>query len=361
VLLSLTACLSFDADFGAITAAQSSRCAPKFSFFPKGGEDRNVPHAWGKTAQMAAGNYKDDILYNVILTSSNNLPGIVAEAVPMLHIAPVHPLLTVGSMDLPASCTGFVAQSAGPDVWASKGAEGTGAGADTAAAADPAAAKAVDVAESAQVGGPADAAAAAEAAAAPEAATPAAAVAAEEEEATTAPAEAAIEEPEAPIEPDAAAIVAHKAAVAAKAATETLKQAVAAAAAAGSNSTAASSSTSSSADAIKLLQPDNSTATNRQLLSSSSIWSGMGGEDESLSAKSVMVSHFGRQLLGGEAVTLPASYRLQYSLNGSEPVDTGDLTPMMSPFHRITLNGLSAYPDVSSELQAWVSDGLHMQ
>jgi hypothetical protein len=69
-----------------------------------------------------------------------------------------------------------------------------------------------------------------------------------------------------------------------------------------------------------------------------------------LSGESVTASHFGRQLLAGEAVTLPASYRLQYSLNGSEPVDTGDLNPMTSPFHRITLKGLSAYPDVSPEL-----------
>jgi hypothetical protein len=268
------------AGFVALSAAQQTKCAPKFSFFPKGGEDRNVPHAWGKTAQMAAGNYRDDTMFNIVLTSSNNLPGIIASAVPMLHVTPVHPLLVMGATNLPASCTGFVAQPTTPDIFLHKGA--AAGAAPTAAAEDtPAADTAADVAESARVAGPADAAVAA-----------------------AAVGEAA-EKPSAP--------------------------------AAGANSTTVTATVAAV----------NATAT-RQLLSSSSSssedaldWSDW-HDDAAAQA--------GRHLLGGEAVTTPAMYRLSYSLNGSTPVDTGDAS-IMTPVQRITLNGLRAYPDVSAPQQ----------
>jgi hypothetical protein len=56
---------------------------------------------------MAAGNYQDDVMFNVVLTSANNLPGIAAGAVPVLHVQPLHPLLVLGSSGLPKACTGF--------------------------------------------------------------------------------------------------------------------------------------------------------------------------------------------------------------------------------------------------------------
>jgi hypothetical protein len=289
------------AGFGALSAAQQTKCAPKFSFFPKGGEDRNVPHAWGKTAQMAAGNYRDDTMFNIVLTSSNNLPGIIAAAVPMLHVTPVHPLLVMGSTNLPASCTGFVAQPTTPDIFLHKGAA---AGTAPAAAAEdtPTAETATDIAESARVAGPADAAVAVAVAAA-EAAAPAAAPAVVA--APVASAEASAPAAEA----NGTAATAATAAVIATAARQLL-------------SSSSSSSSSSSEDTLK--------------------WAGDWQEDAAVQA--------GRHLLGGEAVTTPAMYRLSYSLNGSTPVDTGDVS-IMTPVQRITLTGLRAYPDVSASQQ----------
>lgn len=211
-----------------------------------------MPHAWGKTAQMAAGNYRDDTLFNVVLTSTNNLPGIVAEAVPVLHVQPVHPLLVLGASNLPPSCTGFMPQQTAPtDLFVSKATAVAGdAAAGPAAAVEHQLPAVTDIAESAHVDGPAVDTASADGAA-------------------------------------------------------------------------------------------------RHLLeSSSSSWvdwqAGNSAEGEWYQPAAA-----GRQLLGAEQVTLPALYRLEYSLNGSVAVNTGDLSVAQNPVHKITLSGLKNYPDVS--------------
>jgi hypothetical protein len=243
---------------------------------------------------MAAGNYRDDALFNIVLTSTNNLPGIVAEAVPMLHIQPVHPLLSIGSTNLPASCTGFVPQQAGSDAWADKGAAAAGPGQTDPAAAD--AGAAVDVAESAQIEGPSDLAPAP-------------------------PVE------EVPVEPDAAAYALHLAGL-------RDKQAAAVA--------------DTPAAAITMDADSATAAATRQLLQSSTSSSNSHtGSPIEWQEEQVRMQQQGRHLLAGEAVTVPANYRLQYSLNGSTPVDTGDISVMAMPFQRITLSGLKNYPDVS--------------
>jgi hypothetical protein len=271
---------------------------------------------------MAAGNYRDDALFNIVLTSTNNLPGIVAEAVPMLHIQPVHPLLSIGSTNLPASCTGFVPQKAGPDTWVNKNGAAAEPTQPDAAAAD--AAAAVDVAESAQVEVPSEL-------------VPAAPV------------------EEIPVEPDAAAYAAHLAGLRAKqaAAAAAAATAAAAAAAGGGGPTAAATMDAASAAATRqLLQSSSSSSdSSDSMVGSLMDWQQEGEEDAGMQQQ-------GRHLLAGEAVTVPASYRLQYSLNGSTPVDTGDISVMAMPFQRITLSGLKNYPDVShySSIHIWLRE-----
>ncbi|WIA36757.1 hypothetical protein OEZ86_008025 [Tetradesmus obliquus] len=50
------------------TAAQA--CQPSISFFPPGAEDMNMPLAWGRTAQMAAGNFAADVMVQYQLNDS---------------------------------------------------------------------------------------------------------------------------------------------------------------------------------------------------------------------------------------------------------------------------------------------------
>jgi hypothetical protein len=86
---------------------QAANCGLNFNFFPPGAEDRNVPAAWGKTAQMAAGNMADDIVYAVVLRGSLNVPGTDAIGIPLLQVVPDHPLLRPGLAGVARSCLGF--------------------------------------------------------------------------------------------------------------------------------------------------------------------------------------------------------------------------------------------------------------
>lgn len=287
--------------FGVLSVAgEQSRCPPQISFFPKGGEDRNVPHAWGKTAQMAAGNYRDDTLFNTVLTSSNNLPGIVAQAVPMLHIQPVHPLLVVGSTGLSSSCTGFGARSS--DTTVHKAA---------AVAPKAAAGAAQDVAESARV-------------------TDADDMAAFES--------SSVEELQQDQQPSGKQQQANEQQQQEGTTPANAQQASSAAAgvAAAASPTNGTTASGGGVTASRQLLHDIGSSVSRV---SDAVVAGE-PQDESTWAAT------GRHLLAGEAVTTPALYRLQYSLNGTNSVDTGDVN-MMSPVQRITLNGLRNYPDVS--------------
>jgi len=88
-------------------AAWAGDCSPSVSFFPTGGEDFNVPVAWGRTQQRKAGNPYTDQLFTVLLSSNNNLPGSFAAGVPTLQVLPVHPLLRLGATDVNATCRGY--------------------------------------------------------------------------------------------------------------------------------------------------------------------------------------------------------------------------------------------------------------
>jgi len=290
-----------------------------------------VPHAWGKTAQMAAGNYRDDTLYNIVLTSTNNLPGIVAEAVPILHIQPRHPLLVMGSTNLPASCTGFVPQPA-PEALvsnepspAAKTAPGEPDAADKPAdGADPAVAAqdaAVAIAESAQIAGPGESAAAEM-------------LAVSSKEQLQEKQQQQQQQQQKPAGQETPA--------------NTTLDATPEAAAVSSN---ASNATAGQA------QQQETATTARALLHSGSSSSSVRDAGLDWQEEELMWGQQGRKLLGGEAVTKPASYRLEYLLNGSTPIDTGDVN-MLTPVQRITLNGLKDYPDVSGKSPTHYAAGI---
>lgn len=78
-------------------SATNSACAPTFNFFPYS-KNTSLPTAWTLAAQRRAGNTRNDMLYNVALTSADNLEAVDAPAAaPELTVVPVHDLLVVGS------------------------------------------------------------------------------------------------------------------------------------------------------------------------------------------------------------------------------------------------------------------------
>lgn len=81
----------------AFLGSQAQQCEPSggplMTFFPDGAENQNIPTAWGRTAQTAAGNTATDQLYTIALTSTNNIPGTLIMGVPVLQVLPKHPLL----------------------------------------------------------------------------------------------------------------------------------------------------------------------------------------------------------------------------------------------------------------------------
>jgi hypothetical protein len=82
-------------------------CGPEFNFFPPKFEEAALPTAWRRSAQTDAGNEREDELFNVVLTSSHNLPGVDAvAAAPVLYVLPRHPMLIKGAT-VSTECMGY--------------------------------------------------------------------------------------------------------------------------------------------------------------------------------------------------------------------------------------------------------------
>jgi hypothetical protein len=76
----------FDVGLLSLALGSDSPCGPAISFFPRGGQNMNIPSAWGKDLQSRAGNNADDQLFTVALTSSNNMPGTIFDGTALLQV-----------------------------------------------------------------------------------------------------------------------------------------------------------------------------------------------------------------------------------------------------------------------------------
>ncbi|KAF8065510.1 hypothetical protein HT031_003111 [Scenedesmus sp. PABB004] len=87
-------------------AVSGSPCGPTVTFFPPGSEDRNVPTAWGRSAQLAAGNDDPARMFTVVTPSELHVPGSDRRAPPTLQVFPVHDLLRINATGLAPECLG---------------------------------------------------------------------------------------------------------------------------------------------------------------------------------------------------------------------------------------------------------------
>ena len=79
---------------GVASAQTSDPCALGFTFFAPGAEDDNTPDGWTQTTQIDNGNTASDQMEMIVLTGY---------PIPVVHVYPVHPLMTVGG-SVPAQC-----------------------------------------------------------------------------------------------------------------------------------------------------------------------------------------------------------------------------------------------------------------
>lgn len=91
----------------AAAAVKDTECGPTVTFFPAGSEDQNRPFAWGRTAQMAAGNFAPDVMFTIAMPSLVNIPGSSALSKPVLQIQPLHDLFVVGNSNISRECMGY--------------------------------------------------------------------------------------------------------------------------------------------------------------------------------------------------------------------------------------------------------------
>lgn len=91
----------------AASAGNGLSCAPKISFFPPGAEDKNFPTAWGRMAQLAAGNTNSSRMFSIVMPSASRVPGTRSLGYPTLQVYPIHDLLIPGRGNLSEECLGY--------------------------------------------------------------------------------------------------------------------------------------------------------------------------------------------------------------------------------------------------------------
>lgn len=107
LLLSAASTLLLAATGSAAAAEQGSSCDPKITFFPPGSEDKNFPTAWGRMAQLAAGNMNSSRMFSVVMPSASIIPGTHSLGYPTLQVYPIHDLLVLGRGNISEQCLGY--------------------------------------------------------------------------------------------------------------------------------------------------------------------------------------------------------------------------------------------------------------